>query len=357
MSRRKQKRQSGWGLIFLFIMLVLALAYVLSSRQEEAAPPPAAGGSLEVHFMDVGQADAALVICDGHCMLIDGGNAEDSGLIYAYLEEHGARHLDCMVATHAHEDHIGGLSGALNYATVDAALCPVKSYDSKVFQNMVKYLEKQGKSITVPRPGDKFDLGSARVEILGPVREYDDANNSSIVLRIDFGETSFLFTGDMEMEAEAGLLDSGANVRAAVLKAGHHGSDTSTGYRFLREVMPEYAVISVGEGNKYGHPSDEVLSRFRDAGAQVYRTDMQGHIVAKSDGKTVTFTTGKEAGAATNPTGNSTLQPYIGNAGSKKFHLPDCASVESIREDNRVELSSREQAVAEGYKPCGRCKP
>ncbi len=202
MSRRRQKRQSGWELIFLFIMLVLALVYVLYSRQEQAAPPPAAGGSLEVHFIDVGQADAALVICDGHYMLIDGGNAEDSGLVYAYLKEHGAEHLDYMVATHAHEDHVGGLSGALNYASVDAALCPVRSYDSKGFQNMVKYLEKQGKSIAVPRPGDSFDLGSARVEILGPVQEYDDANNTSIVLRIDCGETSFLFTGDMETGAE-----------------------------------------------------------------------------------------------------------------------------------------------------------
>lgn len=356
MSRRRQKQQSGWVMVFLFIMLFLAVAYVLFNRQGEAAPP-AEGGSFQVHFIDVGQADAALVICDGHYMLIDGGNAEDSDLVYSYLERHGAKNLDYMVASHAHEDHIGGLSGALNYAKVETALCPVTEYSSKVFQDMVKYLEQQGKSLTVPAPGDKFDLGSARVEILGPVQEYDDTNNTSIVLRIDYGETSFLFTGDMETGAEKDLLESGADVRATVLKAGHHGSDTSTGYQFLREVSPQYTVISVGEGNKYGHPSDEVLSRFRDAGTEVYRTDMQGHVIAESDGKTVTFRTEKEADTATNPTGNSTLQIYVGNSGSKKFHLPDCASAKNVQEDKKVVFLTRLQAVLEGYEPCGRCNP
>jgi competence protein ComEC len=113
----------------------------------------------------------------------------------------------------------------------------------------------------------------------------------------------------------------------------------------------------VGEGNSYGHPSDEVLSRFRDAGAEVYRTDMQGHIIAESDGKTVTFRTEKEADTATNPTGSPTLQTYIGNAGTKKFHLPDCASAKNIQEDKRMVFLSRLQAVLEGYEPCGRCKP
>ena len=357
MSRKRQKQQQSWVLIFLFIMLFLALAYVLYSRQEQESPAPAEGGAFEVHFIDVGQADSALVICDGHYMLIDGGNAEDSDLVYSYLERHGAKHLDCMVASHAHEDHIGGLSGALNYATVDTALCPVTEGDTKVFRDMVRFLGEQGKSLTVPAPGDKFSLGSAQVEILGPVTKYDDTNDTSIVLRIDYGETSFLFTGDMEKGAEADLLDSGANVRATVLKAGHHGSDTSSSYRFIREVSPKYAVLSVGTGNKYGHPSDEVLSRFRDAGTEVYRTDMQGHVIAVSDGKTVTFRTEKEADTATNPTGNSTLQTYIGNESSMKFHLPDCASVKNIREDKQVVFFSRVQALLAGYEPCGRCNP
>ena len=292
MSRRRQKQQSGWVMVFLFIMLFLAAAYVLFNRQGEDAPP-AEGGSLQVHFIDVGQADAALVICDGHYMLIDGGNAEDSDLVYSYLERHGAKNLDYMVASHAHEDHIGGLSGALNYAAVDTALCPVTEYSSKVFQNMVSYLAKQGKELTVPEPGDQFSLGAAQVEILGPVQEYSDTNNTSIVLRIDYGETSFLFTGDMETGAEADLLDSGADVRATVLKVGHHGSDTSTSDEFLEAVAPEIALISVGTGNTYGHPVPSILEKLENRGIEIYRTDLAGSVVVTSDGKKLTVTTEK----------------------------------------------------------------
>ena len=355
---RKRKKSAGLFLLLAMVLLSLAAGYFLMERED---PPgraqPGEGSSFQVHFIDVGQADSALVICDGHYMLIDGGNAGDSDLVYAYLERHGAERLDYMVASHAHEDHIGGLSGALNYAKVGTALCPVTEHSSKVFENMVKYLEEQGKSLTVPAPGDRFSLGSAQVEILGPVKEYDDTNDTSIVLRIDYGETSFLFTGDMETGAEEDLIQSGADLEATVLKVGHHGSDTSTSYQFLREVMPKYGVISVGEGNKYGHPSDEVLSRLRDAGTEVYRTDMQGHVIAESDGKTVTFRTEKEAVTSTNPTGGPSQQIYVGNAGTKKFHRPDCASAKDIQKENRVEFSARSQAVLEGYEPCGRCDP
>lgn len=356
----KQQNKLKWNQLLFTLLLLLFLTSCESYAAPHTSPSaPAEGGSFVVHFIDVGQADAALVACDGHFMLIDGGNAADSDLIYAYLQSQGADHLDYMIATHAHEDHIGGLAGALNYAQVDIAYCPVTEGSTKVFQNMVSYLERQGKSLSVPEPGDTFSLGSAQVEILGPVKEYDDANNTSIVLRIDYGETSFLFTGDMESDAEQDLIDSGANLSATVLKVGHHGSDTSSSYVFLREVMPRYAVISVGADNSYGHPTETVLSRLRDADAVVYRTDLQGTIVAESDGSTVTFRTEKASDVPTNPTAQvqATAQEYIGNANTQKFHLPTCPSVGDIKETNRVSFSSREAAVSAGYEPCGRCKP
>lgn len=339
--------------------------------------------TFEVHYIDVGQADAALVMCDGKSMLIDGGNSEDSRLIYSYLKNRNVKHLDYIIATHAHEDHVGGLSGALNYATAGTAYSPVTSYESKAFSSFVKYLNNQGKSITVPSARHSFKLGSADVTILAPVKSYDDPNNTSIVLRIKYGETSFLFTGDAEREAEQDILDKKYNLASTVLKVGHHGSDTSTTYPFLREIMPKYAVISVGNGNSYGHPTDATLSRLRDADVKVFRTDMQGTVICKSDGKTVSFAVEKNPDADTlsatvkpKQATSATPQPapkatspepakksgtdYVLNISpsSMKFHYPSCKSVAKMKESNKEYFTgTREAVIARGFSPCGNCHP
>lgn len=324
-------------------------------------PPPISDGStFEIHYIDVGQGDSALVLCDGQSMLIDGGEASESSKIYSYLKSNGVSQLDYMVATHAHSDHIGGLSGALNYATVGIAYCPVTEHDSKTFSSLLKYLDAQGVGITVPTAGDTFALGSAVVQILGPQKAYDDPNDTSIVLRVAYGDTSFLFTGDAERTAEADILEAGYDLSSTVLKVGHHGSDTSTSYPFLREIMPEYAVIQVGKDNSYGHPTEDTLSRLRDADVKVYRNDLQGTIICTSDGKAVSFSTERNESAQMNPTVVATPEPddigeYIGNKNSKKFHLPTCKNLPA--EKNRIFLSSRQEAIDGGFDPCGNCDP
>ncbi len=320
------------------------------------------GSELTVHFIDVGQADAILLESGGKVMLIDGGNVADSDLIYTYLQKENIDYIDYMVGTHAHEDHMGGLSGALAKAKVGQIYVPETKSDAKFYQNFENMAAKQGLSLQQPQAGQEVILGDAQIYFYLPTQEdADDLNNTSLVVKAVCGETSFLFTADAEAEEEKDLLAQSYDLSATVLKAGHHGSDTSSSYVFLREVMPQYVVISVGKDNSYGHPDESVLSRFRDVGAEVYRTDLQGDIIAFSDGEEVTFRTSKNApvqvqkpSAETNGT-QPQGQTYIGNINTKKFHRESCRSLPA--EKNRVYFSSREEAVTKGYDACGICKP
>ncbi len=339
------------------------------SATSPATPLPS-NSTFNIHFIDVGQADAALVECDGAYMLIDGGNKADSNTIYSVLKKANVSHLALVVGTHAHEDHIGGLPGAFNYATADTTLCPVKSYDSKAFSDFKKYADSKGGGITIPSVGDTYSLGSATVTILG-VNSESETNNTSIVLKIQYGKTSFLFTGDAEREAEQVILNNGKDLSATVLKVGHHGSSTSTTYPFLREIMPEYAVISVGDDNTYGHPTENTLSRLRDAGVKVFRTDMQGDIYCTSDGKTVTFSVERNANAntlgnagtytppsettppTTSPPATEPEEPaemvWIPTSGTKYHSNESCSN---MKNPSKV---TKEEAIDRGYTPCKKC--
>lgn len=332
--------------------------------------------TFSIHYIDVGQGDSSLVECDGHYMLIDGGYPDNSSKIYTILKNLEVEKLDIIVASHPHEDHIGGLAGALNYTTADLILCPVTAYDSEPFNDFKKYAD----TITVPEVNDTYKLGSSTIDILG-VNSTEDTNNSSIVLMITYGETKFLFTGDAERDAEQTILSTGADLSCDVLKVGHHGSDSSTSYVWLDAILPEYAVISVGKDNSYGHPTDAVLSRLRDAEVKTYRTDLNGDIYATSDGKTVTITTDKTASdddiftegqipteppteppteAPTNPpvVDTPSTRDWVINTNTGKFHYPSCSHATKIKSSNRWDYNgTRDDVVGMGYSPCGSCHP
>ena len=276
------------------ITVISEIAEQAELMSEFTEEPAVIDTAFAVHYIDVGQADSALVMCDDEAMLIDGGNSDDSNLIAAYLKRYGIDYLDYIICTHAHEDHVGGLSGALSVVDAGKVYAPEEEADTKAYKNFKKKVREQGLKIEHPMPGDSFSLGSSEVEIFGPVYEAEEElNNSSIVLKITYGDNSFLFTGDAERDEEQDILDEGYDVSADVLKVGHHGSDSSTKYKFLREVMPRYAIISVVKGNDYGHPSKEVLSRLKDADAEIYRTDKSGDIIVTSDGQNIRVITSR----------------------------------------------------------------
>ena len=262
-----------------------------AASQTGTTPSDGQDAAFQMHFIDVGQALSVLVECDGQFMLYDGGNVDDGSLVVSYLQSQGVEQLEYVFCSHAHEDHVGGLAAALAYFPACHVYSPVTEASTKCFKDFVKYTQQQNLQVEVPAAGTQWALGSATVTMLGPVAQYEDTNDTSIVLRIDYGATSFLLTGDMEADAERDLVNSGANLKVDVLQVGHHGSSTSTSYVFLNAVLPEMGIISCGVNNKYGHPHEETLSILRDAGVDVYRTDLLGTITVSSDGRNYTVAT------------------------------------------------------------------
>ena len=353
-----------------FLASLLVLALLLSGctiviRPAEQTPPADFGNTgvltgqeLMVHFIDVGQADCALIAYGDYHMLIDGGNKEDGQLVVSYLQQQGIEDLDAVVCTHAHEDHVGGLPSVLAVYPTYSIYAPTRTYSSRIFDDFLYYADQQRQEVIIPAPNDTIsvgDNGELMITVLGPVQSYAETNDTSIILKVEYGETSFLFTGDMEVAAENDMLDywgTKMDWNVDVLKVGHHGSDTSTGYRFLNEVMPTYGVISVGEGNTYGHPNEEPLSRLKQAGTILLRTDKLGHIIAHSDGTEVTFTWENQSAQPEDVESAETVT-YVGNKNSKKFHTEDCSSLP--KEDNRVYFDSYQEAIDNGYSPCSSC--
>ena len=325
-----------------------------SEAPATAATTATNGETLTVHFIDVGQADCALLECGGEFMLIDGGNVEDSLLVVSYLQSCGVEELKTVVCTHAHEDHVGGLPSVLAVYPTQTVYAPTSTYSSNCFDDFMYYVDQQGLTVTTPSPGDEMTLGSAEITVLGPVESYADTNNTSIVLKVEFGETAFLFTGDMETDAENDMLDyweGRMDWNVDVLKVGHHGSSTSSSYRLVYETDPEYAIISCGKDNSYGHPHDEIVERYNEAGVPMFRTDELGTITAVSDGRQVTITweNTQNEPADVEPA----EEQYIGNVNSKKFHAPTCGSLP--KEENRTYFDSYQEAIDAGYTACGSC--
>jgi len=332
-------------------------------------------GNLKVSFLDVGQADSVLVQTPNNkTILIDTGNNNDYKIISSYLSNHKINEINVLIGTHPHEDHIGSMASIIKNFKIDSLYMPKITTTTKIFENTLKAIKAKNLKITTPISGKTIDIDKdIKVEILAPnSTKYEDLNNYSIVLKLTYKKTSFLFGGDASAESEKDMLSKKYDVKADVLKVGHHGSASATTAAFLKAVNPKYAVISVGKGNDYGHPTKQTLNRLASSNVLIFRTDFNGTIVATSDGNTIKFD--KKASpvkaqapptktqiqnvnpivtspSITKNANNSDINYYITRTGAK-YHLGGCRYLS--KSQIPIKLS---EAKSQGYTPCSACNP
>jgi len=346
------------------------------------------GQKLRVSYIDVGQADSILIqIPNGKNVLIDAGNNGDANTITSYLKNQGVSKLDIVIATHPHEDHIGSMDKVINTFDIGQVIMPRKDSTTQTYKDLITAIQNKGLKITEAKAGLKLDLGSeVNALLIAPnSASYEDVNNYSAVLKLSYGTNTFLFEGDAQEQSENEMVNAGFNLKADVLKVGHHGSHTSSSTAFLSKVQPKYAVISVGKGNSYGHPAQTTIDRLASIGAKVYRTDQSGTIVTESDGTNITFDaiatevqprapsasaptpapapapvstptpTSSTVKTTPSPTPSTGLVHYVFNTKTKKFHLPSCSHLPTTNRSDSD--STRESMINEGYSPCKFCNP
>jgi len=357
------------------LMQVAFLAFLL------VAVSASASEILTVHFIDVGQGDSELLQFAGKNVLIDAGTQDMGPRVESYLRSHGVTNLALLVATHPHEDHIGGLLTVLNDFTVGQILDSGQEHTSQIFENYLKLIDQKNIPFSTAERGQTIDLDPRlKIEVLSPPATLfpDDLNQNSIVLKVTYNKVSFLFMGDAGFVAENSITAAGYDLKSDILKVGHHGSSSASGPAFLRRVKPTSSIIEVGAANAYGHPTSKTLSALQNTGTKIYRTDLDGNIVVTTDGLTYTVTTGKQSwsttgivpkstasavgwtatpAAASTATSTVSQGPFVGSSKSDKYHYPSCSAAKRIKAANLVTFSSSADARARGYVPCGICHP
>jgi len=324
-------------------------------------------GELIVEFIDVGQGDSILIISpDGKVMLIDAGDQGNLDVISQRLKFYKVDTIHALVATHPHADHIGSMSDVIENYNIEEVYMPDKTHTTQTFERLLLSIQAKNLGINTVESGDKIFFGDyVHAKVVAPVGEGDDLNNYSVVIHMTFGETRFLFTGDMESGMESRITE---NIEADVLKVGHHGSSTSSSQGFLDEVQPKHSVISVGAGNKYDHPDSETFQKLSAMNSKVYRTDESGTITMLSDGKEIKVSatptvfventpapvveSTKEEVVETPPAPDTIERIVYGTATGSKYHLSGCRHLSK----SKIEMTLTD-AKSKGLEPCGTCKP
>ena len=359
---------------YLLTLILLMAGIVFPGRGEKVL---ASGGSMTVHFLDVGQGLSILVQSEGQNLLYDGGPRSASSYVVSYLQEQNVSEIDYLISSHYDEDHVSGLIGCLNAFQVDNVIGADYIHDSSLYGSFMDAVAAHGLEVQHPAVGAEYTFGSGEFTILSPKEISKESNANSVAIKLTNGENSFVFTGDADFNCEADMVNSGLDLSCDVLSVGHHGSATSTSWDFLQAAVPEFAVISCGAGNMYGHPHADTMEKLSDMGIQVYRSDEQGTIVASSDGSAITWSAdpcndytsgdGETAGQSEGENGftaedNSGTDAaaaddsqeemvWISATGSKYHSIPDCGNMNP----DKAYQEPVSQAEAQGYEACKKC--
>lgn len=348
------------SVVLCIATLLLCILYPYQSKSHLTDEPiEKENTGLTLHFIDVGQGDCTLIESKGHYALIDAGEYKERDKVISYLSLLGVKELDFIIATHPHSDHIGGLSDVIRHFNPTTILMPDVETDS--WNYVLDAADERGVTCETPQPYDTYTVGSATITVLSPASTevYSNLNNYSIVTMVEYGNTSFLLTGDAEALVEKAMVKSGFDLSCDVLKCGHHGSSSSSCNTFLDAAKPNAAIISCGKDNDYGHPHKEVLSALDERNITVWRTDLVSTIKATTDGEKIYISTNDTTTQVNQlPTqAQNETASYIGNRNSKVFHLKDCSGIKNMQDKNKIEFTNREDATNAGYKPCSNCNP
>lgn len=284
---RRYKKANAGSVLALFLVAALIYFGTLYIRREHTLPLTVPDGNVQIHFIDVGQGDSALICSDEASILIDAGPGSGADALVSFVKSR-TDDIDYMILTHPHEDHIGGADDILNALPVKKVIMPDASSESKTFARLLDALESSGAEVTRAKSGDVYEADGIRLTLLAPNSDtYKDTNNYSVVTKMEYGSFSVMFTGDAEALSEDEILYaySASSLKSTLLKAGHHGSSTSTSENFLGAVSPEGVIISCGRDNDYGHPHSETLKKLAAIGADIYRTDESGTVSVTTDGQ------------------------------------------------------------------------
>ena len=301
-SMRKNKGNKKVQILITIIFLIIgACGYVFGddffSSKGSSNLNGEVNGVAEIHYLDVGQGDAIYIKANNKDILIDAGPKSDSEKLMTQLKKLNIDDFEIVIATHPHEDHIGGMTEVFKLYDVKSFYMSDKTHITKTFTNMMKAVSDEGLKVNILKSGDYIDLGGgARFDVYSPIgKNYEELNDYSPIMKLTYGNNKFMFTGDAEVLSEEEVLSkySASELKSDVLKVGHHGSTTSTSDAFLDAVNPTYAVISLGVDNSYGHPHKEIINKLNNSKIKTYRTDLSGQITITSDGNNIDILTEK----------------------------------------------------------------